>query len=472
MIGSEPVRIGDEVVGRVTSGGFGYTLGRSIAYAYLPIEAGPGTAVEIDLFGEWVGATVHREPLFDPRGRAGADMTDDRGLGHGTSAVPLRGVARADRPPAAIGLTTYREPAAWGVWNEPADLLPASYADGVRAAGGVALLLPPGDPARRRRSRSTAVARAAARRRRRRRPGALRRRTRRRDRPAAADRDAWELALARAAIARDLPVLAVCRGMQVLNVALGGNLRQHLPDDVGTELHCPTVGVHGRHAVAAGARLGAGRDVRRPGRRRDLPPPVGRPARRGLVATGWADDGVVEAVELRGPRLGRRRAVASRGLRRRAAVRGVRGRPADRARRSAAVRLMSVGNVEALWARTVFSPVPVRNAFEVTVERLAQAIRLGVLVDGDRLPPERELAETFGVSRMTLREAIKALRDAQPGRVAARSRRRHVRRRADARAGPLAREDRAVDRAQPRGRARAAPGGRARRRRARRRPAP
>jgi GntR family transcriptional regulator, transcriptional repressor for pyruvate dehydrogenase complex len=71
------------------------------------------------------------------------------------------------------------------------------------------------------------------------------------------------------------------------------------------------------------------------------------------------------------------------------------------------------GNVEALWARSVFSPVPVRNAFEVTVERLAQSIRLGVLVGGDRLPPERELAETLGVSRVTLREAIKALRAAQ-----------------------------------------------------------
>jgi GntR family transcriptional regulator, transcriptional repressor for pyruvate dehydrogenase complex len=72
----------------------------------------------------------------------------------------------------------------------------------------------------------------------------------------------------------------------------------------------------------------------------------------------------------------------------------------------------AIGNVEALWARNVFSPVPVRNAFEVTVERLAQSIRLGVLTDGQRLPPERELAETFGVSRVTLREAIAALRDA------------------------------------------------------------
>jgi GntR family transcriptional regulator, transcriptional repressor for pyruvate dehydrogenase complex len=71
-----------------------------------------------------------------------------------------------------------------------------------------------------------------------------------------------------------------------------------------------------------------------------------------------------------------------------------------------------MSNVEALWTRTMFSPVPVRNAFEVTIERLAQSIRLGVLVEGDRLPPERELAETFGVSRVTLREAIKALRDA------------------------------------------------------------
>jgi DNA-binding FadR family transcriptional regulator len=73
---------------------------------------------------------------------------------------------------------------------------------------------------------------------------------------------------------------------------------------------------------------------------------------------------------------------------------------------------MTIGNVEALWTRALFAPVPVRNAFEVTIERLVQSIRLGVLVEGDRLPPERELAERFGVSRVTLREAIKALRDA------------------------------------------------------------
>lgn len=80
--------------------------------------------------------------------------------------------------------------------------------------------------------------------------------------------------------------------------------------------------------------------------------------------------------------------------------------------RAPRLHAVTAGSVEALWAKSVFSPVPVRNAFEVTVERLAQSIRLGVLVGGERLPPERELAETLGVSRVTLREAIAALRDA------------------------------------------------------------
>lgn len=198
-----------------------------------------------------------------------------------------------------IGLTTYREPAAWGVWTETADLLPASYAAGVRAAGGVALLLPPGDP-------STAdvvldgvhglllaggadvdPARYGA------------------DRheatgPARADRDEWELSLVHQAIARNMPVLAVCRGLQVLNVALGGDLRQHLPDDVGSDLHCPTVGVHGRHAVAmaAGSILAGvfGERAQVATYHHQSVDRLGAD----LVPTGWADDGVVEALELPG----------------------------------------------------------------------------------------------------------------------------------------------------------------------------
>ncbi len=68
-LGNEPVRIGDRVVGRVTSGGYGYSVQRSIAYAYLPAELAVGTEVQIDIFGRWVGGEVAREPLFDPEGR-------------------------------------------------------------------------------------------------------------------------------------------------------------------------------------------------------------------------------------------------------------------------------------------------------------------------------------------------------------------------------------------------------------------
>jgi 4-methylaminobutanoate oxidase (formaldehyde-forming) len=68
-LGSEPVRVGGEIAGRVTSGGYGYTVERSIAYAYLPAAAAaPGTAVEVEIFGGWVGGEVAEEPLYDPRG--------------------------------------------------------------------------------------------------------------------------------------------------------------------------------------------------------------------------------------------------------------------------------------------------------------------------------------------------------------------------------------------------------------------
>ena len=67
-LGNEPVRIGGQVVGRVTSGGFGFAVGRSIAYAYLPPEAKVGDRGDIDVFGTWVGFEVAKEPLFDPAG--------------------------------------------------------------------------------------------------------------------------------------------------------------------------------------------------------------------------------------------------------------------------------------------------------------------------------------------------------------------------------------------------------------------
>ena len=68
-LGSEPVRVDGELVGRVTSGGYGYTVERSIAYAYLPAaSAEPGTPVEVEIFGEWVGGEVAAEPLYDAEG--------------------------------------------------------------------------------------------------------------------------------------------------------------------------------------------------------------------------------------------------------------------------------------------------------------------------------------------------------------------------------------------------------------------
>lgn len=225
------------------------------------------------------------------------------GLGSAKARAPYHcAVAQdpADRPaPPLVGITTYREHAAWGVWSMPADLLPADYSDGVRAAGGVPLLLPQNepavapnalgavhgllvaggpdiDPARYGAARDEATG------------------------PPRHERDEWELALVRAAIERDVPVLAVCRGMQVLNVALGGDLCQHLPDAVGTELHCPTVGAHGRHRVALAANsalheiLGDDAEVATYHHQG-----LGRLGA-GLIPTGWADDGVVEGVELDG----------------------------------------------------------------------------------------------------------------------------------------------------------------------------
>jgi glycine cleavage system aminomethyltransferase T/glycine/D-amino acid oxidase-like deaminating enzyme len=68
VLGSEPVRIDGEVMGRVTSGGYGYAVGKSIAYALIPAGAGVDTPVEVDIFGTWVGGRVAQEPLYDPKG--------------------------------------------------------------------------------------------------------------------------------------------------------------------------------------------------------------------------------------------------------------------------------------------------------------------------------------------------------------------------------------------------------------------
>ncbi len=68
MLGKEPIRVGDKIVGWVASGGFGYSVNESIAYAYLPMEyAKVGTKLEIEYFGEKVGAQVAQAVLWDPK---------------------------------------------------------------------------------------------------------------------------------------------------------------------------------------------------------------------------------------------------------------------------------------------------------------------------------------------------------------------------------------------------------------------
>jgi len=153
-----------------------------------------------------------------------------------------------------IGITTYLVPAAWGAWNMEAALVPADYVRAVSSAGGVPVLIPPGssppetldlvdalvfsggsdlDP-----SLYAAEAHPET-------NGVVR------------ERDEFELELMRAALERDMPMLAICRGSQVLNVALGGDLEQHVPDRVGTELHREVPGVFSEHDVSVvdGTRL-------------------------------------------------------------------------------------------------------------------------------------------------------------------------------------------------------------------------
>ncbi|MGW3562744.1 gamma-glutamyl-gamma-aminobutyrate hydrolase family protein [Streptomyces sp. NPDC000941] len=147
-------------------------------------------------------------------------------------------------PRPLIGISTYLESAVgWGVWHQPAALLPAGYHRLVQRAGGLAVMLPPDDaPA----SAAAVVSRLDAlvisggpdve-------PVRYGAEPHERTGPPARERDAWELALIDAALADGVPLLGICRGMQLLNVAFGGTLVQHLEGHVGPP------GVFERHEV-------------------------------------------------------------------------------------------------------------------------------------------------------------------------------------------------------------------------------
>jgi putative glutamine amidotransferase len=197
-----------------------------------------------------------------------------------------------------IGVTTYTDTVTWGVWTLEAAMSPLSYVTSVERAGGRALLIPPSEngvgetldaldglilsggedlhPEL---------------------YGADPHPETQQTRP---ERDRAELALLEGALAREMPVLAICRGSQVLNVGLGGDLEQHLPDTLGSDRHRHTPGEFADHEVdlKEGSRLAGLLGGRAPvkshhhqgyGRLGD-----------GLEPVAWAEDGTIEALELRG----------------------------------------------------------------------------------------------------------------------------------------------------------------------------
>lgn len=194
-----------------------------------------------------------------------------------------------------IGITSYAEEVRWGVWEAPAALIPLSYVHAVEAAGGRPLLLPPSPEGVEETldaldglllSGGADVDPEAY--------GAEPHPATNGTRP---ERDAAELALLEAALARDLPVLAVCRGSQILNVARGGDLVQHLPEVVGHERHKETPGVFAEHGVEIlpGTRLHEVMGEHAPVKSHHHQA-YGRLGE-GLREAARADDGTVEAIE-------------------------------------------------------------------------------------------------------------------------------------------------------------------------------
>ncbi|MCO4694578.1 gamma-glutamyl-gamma-aminobutyrate hydrolase family protein [Streptomyces sp. RO-S4] len=190
-----------------------------------------------------------------------------------------------------IGISTYAESGVrWGVWQLDAALLPAGYPRLVQRAGGLAAMLPPDAPEH----AAAAVARldglvvaggpdvepvryGAE-------PDP-------RTGPPARERDAWELALIRAALERGVPLLGICRGMQLLNVALGGTLVQHIDG------HAEVPGTFGRHPVkpVPGTRYAdtVPEETSVPTYHHQAVDRLGT----GLIPSAYAEDGTVEAVE-------------------------------------------------------------------------------------------------------------------------------------------------------------------------------
>jgi gamma-glutamyl-gamma-aminobutyrate hydrolase PuuD len=194
-----------------------------------------------------------------------------------------------------VGITTYVTPARWGSWEQEAALIPAQYVQAVERAGGRPLLVPPSEEGIDETldaldalifSGGSDLS-----------PEKYGQEPHPETYGVVPERDDAELALLKAALERDLPVLAICRGSQVLNVALGGDLLQHLPEVVGDEKHKHTPGAYADHDVSIepGTRIGKLLGEQTPVKSHHHQG-FGRLGS-GLVETARAEDGTIEAVE-------------------------------------------------------------------------------------------------------------------------------------------------------------------------------
>jgi putative glutamine amidotransferase len=201
---------------------------------------------------------------------------------------------------AVIGVCAALERVRWGPWDQPVAMVPQTYPAAIQAAGAIAVVLPP-DPAAADSpeaflDRIDALVLAggsdldpAS-------YGAAPRPETGRVWP---ERDRFELALARIAVDRRLPILGICRGMELLNVAMGGTLIQHLPQAIGSDLHLHTPGTFADHEVRlapgslAARAIGAER-ITVKSHHHQAVDELGE----GLVASGWSKpDELVEAIE-------------------------------------------------------------------------------------------------------------------------------------------------------------------------------
>ncbi|HKB32092.1 MAG TPA: gamma-glutamyl-gamma-aminobutyrate hydrolase family protein [Streptosporangiaceae bacterium] len=202
-------------------------------------------------------------------------------------------------PRPLIGITSHLEPARWGDWVREAVVSPASYARAVHRAGGVPVVLPPipgngvVDLVRGLGGLILSAGSDVD-------PHVYGEQPHERTSDPDSRRDRFEVSLIRVAIEAKLPFLAICRGMQVLNVALGGSLIQHLPAEVGHDRHAPGPGAPGSHGVRIS---GDGKLGGILGTTAAVTASHHQAVRRlgdGLVPVAWADDQVVEGVELHG----------------------------------------------------------------------------------------------------------------------------------------------------------------------------